>query len=79
MTKRLSLFNLIHTLQKSLDGLPEHRKGKNTTYLIRDAALGAFSVFFMQSPSFLAHQENMQRNEGRNNASSLFGRRSSPG
>jgi hypothetical protein len=78
MTKRLSLFNLIHTLQNSLDGLPEHRKGKNTTYLIRDAALGAFSVFFMQSSSFLAHQENMQRNEGRNNASSLFGLKTLP-
>jgi hypothetical protein len=73
MTKRLSYFNLNHTLQTVLDSLPEHRKGKNSTYMIRDAALGAFSVFFMQSPSFLAHQENMQRAAGHNNATSLFG------
>ena len=35
--------------------------------------MGAFSVFFTQSPSFLAHQRDMQRREGRNNAHSLFG------
>jgi hypothetical protein len=60
-------------LQTVLESLPEHRKGKNTVYLIRDAALSAFSVFFMQSASFLAHQENMQRQTGHNNATSLFG------
>ena len=38
-----------------------------------DAALGAFAVFFMQSPSFLAHQRDMQRTKGHNNAQSLFG------
>ena len=38
-----------------------------------DAALGAFAVFFMQSPSFLAHQRDMQRLKGQNNAASLFG------
>jgi len=73
MTKRLSLSKLNHMLQTVLEGLPEHRKGKNTIYLIRDAALGAFSVFFMQSASFLAHQENMQSQAGHNNAASLFG------
>ena len=38
-----------------------------------DAALGAFAVFFVQSPSFLAHQQDMQRRTGQNNAQSLFG------
>jgi hypothetical protein len=38
-----------------------------------DAALGAFAVFFVQSPSFLAHQRDMQRARGQNNAASLFG------
>jgi hypothetical protein len=72
MTKRLSFSNLNRRLQVVVDSLPEHRNGKNVTYAIRDAALGAFSVFFMQSPSFLAHQEEMQLNTGRNNAVSLF-------
>ena len=40
---------------------------------MREAAMAAFSVFFMQSPSFLAHQEAMQGRERRNNAASLFG------
>lgn len=38
-----------------------------------DAALGAFSVFFMQSPLFLDFQVRMQKARGRNNASALFG------
>jgi hypothetical protein len=38
-----------------------------------DVASSAFSVFFLQSPSFLAYQRDMQRREGRNNAHSLFG------
>jgi len=59
-------------LQVVLDRLPEHRSGKNVTYAIRDAAMGAFSVFYMQSPSFLAYQEQMQLNTGHNNGVSLF-------
>jgi hypothetical protein len=38
-----------------------------------DAALSAFSVFFMQSPSFLDDQKMMEKERGKNNAQSLFG------
>jgi hypothetical protein len=65
--------SLMKPLRDSFKQLPDHRQGKNTTYAIKDAAAGAFSVFFMQSPSFLAHQRDMQRKQGRNNAASLFG------
>lgn len=51
---------------------PDTRRGFNTTYSIADAALGAFSVFFTQSPSFLSHQEHLQNQNGKNNANSLF-------
>jgi hypothetical protein len=37
-----------------------------------DAVLGAFSVFFTQSSSFLAHQRDMARRKGKNNAVNLF-------
>ena len=47
-------------------------KGKNTRYAINDAALGAFAVFFTQSPSFLAYQRTMQHAKGRSNAESLL-------
>jgi len=40
---------------------------------MRDAALGAFAVFFTQSPSFLAYQRTMQQAKGRSNAATLFG------
>jgi hypothetical protein len=40
---------------------------------MEDIAMGAFSVFFTQSPSFLEHQRNMQENKGSNNANSIFG------
>jgi hypothetical protein len=43
------------------------------TYPIADIGMAAFSVFFMQSPSFLAHQQRLQQGHGRSNAATLFG------
>jgi len=39
---------------------------------MRNASLSAFSVFFTQSPSFLEHQQLMQKNKGNNNARTVF-------
>jgi hypothetical protein len=78
MSKRISFSTLTRLLNNASGVLPEHRKGKNVTYSLQDAVSGAFSIFFMQSASFLAHQENMQRSEGRNNAASLFGLKTIP-
>ena len=64
--------SMLSMLRESLEGIPEHRRGKNIRYKITDAGLAAFGVFFMQSPSFLAHQRDMQRRKGENNASGLF-------
>ncbi len=49
-----------------------NQDNNNLTYPIVDVALSAFSVFFMQSPSFLAHQRDMQRRKGKSNADTLF-------
>ena len=38
-----------------------------------DAGLSAFSVFFMQSPSFLEYQRSLDQWLGKNNAQTLFG------
>ena len=73
MSKNLSFSTLTRLLNAASGILPEHRKGKNVTYSLQDAVLGAFSIFFMQSASFLAYQEEMQNHEGCNNAASLFG------
>ena len=52
---------MLEGMRQDLEGVPEHRTGRNTQYEIADAGLGAFSVFYMQSPSFLAHQRDMER------------------
>lgn len=64
--------NLIGYLKMRFLCLPDIRSGHNTRYSIQDAALGAFSVFFTQCPSFLAHQKHLQETKGQNNATSLF-------
>lgn len=40
---------------------------------MEDVALSAFSVFFTQTPSFLAYQRMMEGRKGKSNAQSLFG------
>jgi len=56
-----------------LDRFPDKRRGANTTYGMGDIGMAAFSVFFMQSPSFLAHQRQFEEAHGRSNCASLFG------
>ena len=73
MTKPLSFGALRALLTDVFGQLPDQRTGANTQYTVCDAALGAFGVFFMQCPSFLAYQRDMQRRKGCNNAQSLFG------
>ena len=73
MSGALTFDDLVEKLDLVLNGLSDHRTGQNTIYSLKDAALGAFSVFFTQSPSFLAHQRTMQQSKGRSNAESLFG------
>jgi hypothetical protein len=54
--------------------LPDHRKeSPNTRYSIQDATLGAFGIFFTQSPSFLEYQRRLPYTKGHNNAQTLFG------
>jgi hypothetical protein len=61
-------------LAESWQSLPDYRQpSNNTRYEVKDAALGAFSVFFMQSPSFLAHQRDRHHCKGKDNVASLFG------
>src|SRR3954454_2962612 len=38
-----------------------------------DIGLSAFSIFFMGSPSFLAHQRVLEEGHGRSNCETLFG------
>lgn len=73
MTQQVRYEEMLASLRRSLEAIPEHRTGRNTQYEIVDAGLGAFSVFCLQSPSFLAFQQRMRQREGRDNAKSIFG------
>jgi hypothetical protein len=73
MTHPVTFNRLLGILDRTFVSLPDQRTRPNTIYPLRDAAMAAFSVFFMQSPSFLAHQEVMQQSKGQSNAASLFG------
>jgi hypothetical protein len=74
MTSPLCFEDLQSLLHQQIDPLPDHRKaGPNTRYRIREAFLGAFGIFFTQSPSFLDYQRTLQQTKGQNNAHTLMG------
>ena len=61
------LQSLINRLRGCCETFPDKRHGANLTYPIADIGIAAFSVFFMQSPSFLAHQQRLREGHGRSN------------
>ena len=66
---------LLASLRRCFDAFPDGRKGirPDSQYAMADFGMAAFSVFFMQSPSFLAHQARLEEGHGRSNATTLFG------
>ena len=72
--RKLSLVTLLKYLNQAIMGMKDPRSASNATkYSLVDVVLGAFSVFFMQSESFLEHQRHMESNQGKSNATNLFG------
>jgi hypothetical protein len=70
---------LIADLREVCAGLPDRRKGPGeNTYPMADIGLSAFALFFMGSPSFLAHQRRLEEGHGRSNCQTLFGISASP-
>jgi hypothetical protein len=67
------LDDLLGSLRTCFETFPDGRRGANGQYTMADFGMSAFSVFFMQSPSFLAHQRRMEEGHGRSNCQSLFG------
>jgi hypothetical protein len=66
------LASLLALLRGCLDRFPDQRRGMNATYRMGDIGMAAFAVFFLQSPSFLAHQRRLEQGHGRSNCESLF-------
>jgi len=72
MYENLKSTKMIQTLRQQCSGFPDERTGSNQQYELTDAGMSAFSVFFTQCPSFLAHQRDMQLDKGQSNAERLF-------
>ncbi|MDN5850889.1 MAG: ISNCY family transposase [Nitrococcus sp.] len=68
----LGFDDLIGELRNLASTFPDKRTGRNTRFAMEDVVLAAFSVFWTQSPSFLAHQTAMQQARGQSNAKTLF-------
>jgi hypothetical protein len=73
MSKPRAFEQFVQAFQATIATFPDKRTGNNTRYSLVDAALGAFAVFFTQSPSFLAYQRDMHARKGQSNAHTLFG------
>ena len=69
----LTLDDITQQIRRTFEQFTDPRRGKNTRYTLVDAGLSAFSVFFMQSPSFLEYQRSLNQRLGKNNAQTLFG------
>src|SRR4051794_23447296 len=67
------LDRLIGSLRGCCHALPDLRQGGDTRYTMADIGMSAFSLFFMQSPSFLMHQRRLEEGQGRSNCQTLFG------
>ena len=78
MKNSFAFETLIESLRGTIQSFPDKRTGSNLSYTMEDAALGAFSVFFTQCPSFLAHQKAMEETKGKSNAQTIFGLKKIP-
>ena len=52
---------------------PDAREGRSGNIGIEDFGLSAFSMFFMQSESFLSYQRALEKGQKRSNCQTLFG------
>ena len=65
---------LLRWLHQLIDQVDDPRQPSNgSKFSLKDLMLGAFSVFYMQCPSFLDYQRQVRSRHGHDNAQSLFG------
>ncbi len=72
MYEKLKVSKLVAVLRETCSQFPDVRKGQNSQYELPDAGMAAFSVFFTQTPSFLAQQRDMKLRKGKSNAERLL-------
>jgi hypothetical protein len=67
------LATLLSELKAVCGGFPDKRGGRAGNIWMADFGLSAFSMFFMQSASFLSFQRTLDKGHGRSNCQTLFG------
>ncbi len=73
MYEKLKATKMVAVLREQCRNFRTCGQGENSQYELPDVGMSAFSVFFTQSPSFLAHQRDLKLRKGRSNAENLFG------
>ena len=68
----LILDHLLRDLHDACSAFPDKRKGAGV-YTMADIGVSAFSLFFMQSESFLSHQRSLEEGRKTSNCHTLFG------
>src|SRR5450756_1493324 len=68
----LILDELLDGLRAACAAFPDKRKGGGV-YSMADIGLSAFSLFFMQSESFLSYQRSLEEGRKTSNCHTLFG------
>lgn len=71
MKDALAYDTLIKVLASAFDEVKD-RRAANKRYSLRDILLAGFSVFYMQSPSFLSWQRDMEKRKGKSNLHTLL-------
>src|SRR5271170_2512210 len=64
--------SLVSGLKAVCATFPDSRKGRGGNIEIADFGVSAFSMFFMQSASFLAFQRRLEKGQGCSNVRGLF-------
>lgn len=73
MVEALRLEKILDCIGSVFDNQHDSRNQDKCTYRLSDAGLGAFSVFYTQSASFLEHQRNLEKRKAKSNARNVFG------
>jgi hypothetical protein len=72
------LEELLSGLRRACASFPDVRQWRPDNLSMADAGLAAFSLFFMQSESFLSHQRRMEHGRNGSNCKTLFGIKTIP-
>jgi hypothetical protein len=70
--------SLMDGLRTACAGFSDARRSTDVDSTMADIGLSAFSLFFMQSESFLSHQRRLEQGHGTSNCHTLFGMKKIP-